>query len=232
MAAKPTSGVHRFYLLLGLVALLGGGALFLMTRRKPVSIPANVVVTAADTSGFRGYILGSPDAPLEITEYADYQCPACASFETVQFPTIRERLINTGRVRWRYRDFPLQIHRHARLSAHAAACADEQGKFWEMHRMIYDSQNDWAFMNNAAGHFSDLAKPIGLDVAKFDQCMSDAKYAGRIQASYDEAVKVGASGTPALLIGGRIYGGLPYDALKRIVDSLAPAPAAAPAAAR
>ena len=231
MAAKPTSGVNRFYLLLGLVALIGGGALYLLMRRPPVSIPANVTVTAADTSGFRGYILGSADAPLEITEYADYQCPACASFETVQFPTIRERLVNTGRVRWRYRDFPLQIHRHARLSAHAAACADEQGKFWEMHRMIYDSQNDWAFINDAAGHFRELAKPIGLDVARFDQCMSAAKYAGRIQASYDEAVKVGASGTPALLIAGRIYGGLPYDALKRIVDSLAPAPAA-PAAAR
>lgn len=233
MASQPTKGgMNRFYLLLGLVAVVGAGVLFFMTRRKPVSIPANVVVTEADTTGFSGYYLGSETAPLTITEYADYQCPACASFETVQFPTIRERLIETGRVRWRYRDFPLAIHPHSRLAAHAAACADEQGKVWEMHRMIYDSQNDWAFLRDASGHFRDLAKPIGLDLAKFDQCMTSAKYAGRIQASYDEATKVGAGGTPALLIGGRIYGGLPYDALKHIVDSLAPAAAAAPAAAR
>jgi protein-disulfide isomerase len=77
----------------------------------------------------------------------------------------------------------------------------------------------------------DLAKPAGLDLGRYDACMREARYAGRIQASYDEAVRVGATGTPSLLIGGRIYGGLPYDALKRVVDSLAPVtPAAAPAA--
>jgi protein-disulfide isomerase len=232
MAAQATAGLKRFYLVIGLAAIAGVGALFMVMRRKPVSIPANVTVTAADTAGFRGYVLGSADAPVEIVEYADYQCPACASFETVQFPTIRERLVNTGRVRWRYRDFPLGIHRHARISAHAAACADDQGKFWEMHGFIYDTQNDWSSLGNAAGHFRDLARPIGLDLAQYDQCMSDAKYAGRIQASYDEAVKVGATGTPALLIGGRVYGGLPYDMLKHIVDSLSPAPVATPAPAR
>lgn len=230
MAAQATAGLKRFYLVLGVVAAIGAAALVFMMRRKPVSIPANVTVTAADTAGFRGYLLGDPNAPIEVVEYADYQCPGCASFETVQFPTIEERLIQTGRVRWRYRDFPLGIHRHARTAAHAAACANEQGKYREMHRFIYESQNDWAFAGNAAGHFRDLAKPAGLDVAKYDECMSSARFAGRIQASYDEAVKVGATGTPALLVGGRIYGGLPYDALKRLVDSLAPLPAAAPAA--
>jgi protein-disulfide isomerase len=229
MAAQATAGLKRFYLVLGVVAAIGAAALAFMMRRKPVSIPADVTVTAGDTAGFHGYVTGDPNAPLEIVEYADYQCPGCASFETVQFPTIEERLIRTGRVRWRYRDFPLGMHRHARTAAHAAACADEQGKYREMHRFIYESQNDWSFINDAAGHFRSLAKPAGLDVARYDDCMSSARFAGRIQASYDEAVKVGATGTPALLIGGRIYGGLPYDALKRIVDSLVPA-APAPAA--
>lgn len=230
MAAQATAGLKRFYVVMGLVAAIGAAAVAYTMRRKPVSIPANVVVTAADTAGFRGYLLGDPNAPLEVVEYADYQCPGCASFETVQFPTIEERLVNTGRVRWRYRDFPLGIHPHARTAAHAAACADEQGKYRAMHRFIYESQNDWAFGRDASGHFRDLAKPAGLDLAKYDECMSSARFAGRIQASYDEAVAVGATGTPALLIGGRIYGGLPYDALKRIVDSLAPV--GAPAATR
>ena len=127
MAAKP-AGMKRFYALFGVVALIGIAALvYLTTRPQTVSIPANVTVQPSDTSGFRGYIKGSPDAPVEITEYADYQCPFCQTFATLQMPTIEERLINTGRLRWRYRDFPLQQHPFARLAAHSAACADQQG---------------------------------------------------------------------------------------------------------
>ena len=71
-----------------------------------VSIPANVVVTSADTSGFRGYVLGVPSAPVEITEYADFECPHCADFDQVQFPDINTRLIDPGKARLRFRDFP------------------------------------------------------------------------------------------------------------------------------
>lgn len=234
MAGEATAGLKRFYIVLGAVAAIGIGLFVMKARRQAVSIPANVTVTAADTAGFQGYVMGDPNAPVEVVEYADYQCPGCASFETVQFPTIEERLIRTGKVRWRYRDFPLAIHQHSRTAAHAAACANDQGKYWEMHRFIYESQNDWAF-GKAAAHFRELAKPAGLDVAQYDACMASAKYAGRIQASYDEAVRVGAGSTPTLLIAGRLYaGGLAYDDLKHLVDSLAAAqaPAAAPAATR
>ena len=118
--AAPAAGVKRFYLILAGIAVLGLGTLaWLMTGRGRVSIPANVVVQPADTAGFRGYLLGSDSAPVEITEYADYQCPGCQSFETVQFPDVKERLIQAGRVRWRYRDFPLQMHPHSRTAAHA-----------------------------------------------------------------------------------------------------------------
>ena len=74
------------------------------------AFPANVTVQPSDTAGFRGYVKGSESAPVEITEYADYQCPFCQTFATLQMPTIEERLIRTGRLRWRYRDFPLQQH--------------------------------------------------------------------------------------------------------------------------
>lgn len=230
--AAPSGGLSRFYLLLGAAAAVGAAVIGLVVFRKPaVSIPANPVIQVSDTSGFRGYLLGSDSALLEVTEYADYECPACQQWAVVQFPTIQERLIRTGKVRWRYRDFPLAIHQHSRTAAHAAACANDQGKYWEMHRFIYESQNDWAF-GKAAAHFRELAGPAGLDVAQYDACMASAKYAGRIQASYDEAVRVGAGSTPTLLIAGRLYaGGLAYDDLKHLVDSLAAAqaPAAAPA---
>lgn len=228
MAAPAPGGLNRFYLVLAAVAVLGVGAMVYMSQRKSVSIPANPVVLVADTAGFRGYLLGSNDAPVEVTVYADYQCPGCGGFDAVQFPTVRERLIETGRVRWRYRDFPLSnIHPQARLAAHAAACADEQGKYWEMHRFIYESQSDWSFRGNAASQFHDLAKPLGIDMGKYDSCMQTAKYAGRIQASFDEGMKLGVPSTPTFFINGQLHSGnLPYDVLKAIVDSLAPAPSA------
>jgi protein-disulfide isomerase len=223
--------MKRFYVLLAVLAVAGALTIGVLMRRKPVSIPANVAVQVADTAGFRGYMLGRPDAPVEITEYGDYQCPACAGFDMVQFPTVKERLIDGGRVRWRYRDFPLDIHPNARLVAHAAACAEEQGKYWDAHRLIYEAQTDWARQRNPAGDIRGIVKSIGADMGKYDACMESAKYAGRIQASYDEALKVGISSTPSFVVGGRIYSGaLPYDDLRKLVDSLAgaPAPAGAP----
>jgi protein-disulfide isomerase len=229
MAATP-AGLKRFYLVLGLLAVAGVIGLAATLRGKPVSIPANVAVQVADTAGFRGYVLGSETAPVEIVEFGDYQCPACASFDIVQFPTVKERLIETGRVRWVYRDFPLDnIHPSARTVAHAAACADEQGKYWEAHRFIYESQQDWARSTNPAKAMREIVTSIGVEPGAYDACMQSAKFAGRIQASYDLATRTGVGSTPSFVIGGRIFAGaLPYDELRKIVDSLAPA-APAPA---
>jgi protein-disulfide isomerase len=221
MAGTPV-GMKGFYAALAGVAVVGIGVLgWMLTRPRTVSIPANVVVQPADTAGFRGYLLGSDSAKVEITEYADYQCPFCQTFDELQFPTIKQRLIDAGRLRWRYRDFPLQQHPFSRLAAHSAACANEQGKYWEQHRRIYEGQQDWAESSDAAPAFRRYAQLNGLDLARYDACMKSAKYAGRIQASYDEGVRAGVNSTPTLLIGGRLYQGrLDSDAIARLVDSL------------
>jgi protein-disulfide isomerase len=223
MADAP-GGMKRFYGILIGVAVVGLGVLgVLLSRPKTVSIPANVTIQTADTAGFRGYILGSADAPVEITEYADKQCPFCQTFATIQMPTIEERLIRTGRLRWRYRDFPLQQHSFSRLAAHSAACADEQGKYWEQHQRIYDGQGDWATLGDAGPKFREYAQANGLDLKRYDDCMASHKYAGRIQASYEEGTRLGVSSTPTLLVGNRLYQGrLDSDAIRRLVDSLAP----------
>jgi protein-disulfide isomerase len=216
--------MKRFYGILIGVAVVGLGVLgVLLSRPKTVSIPANVTIQTADTAGFRGYIKGSADAPVEITEYADYQCPFCQTFATIQMPTIEERLIRTGRLRWRYRDFPLQQHSFSRLAAHSAACADEQGKYWEQHQRIYDGQGEWATLGDAGPKFREYAQANGLDLKRYDDCMASHKYAGRIQASYEEGTRLGVSSTPTLLVGNRLYQGrLDSDAIRRLVDSLAP----------
>jgi protein-disulfide isomerase len=222
--AATQPGMKRFYTLFAVVAVLGLGALgYLLTRPQSVSIPVNVTVQASDTSGFRGYLKGSAGAPVEITEYADYQCPFCQTFATLQMPTIEERLIKAGRLRWRYRDFPLQQHNFARLAAHSAACADEQGKYWEQHDRIYEGQSEWAGARDAGPVFRGYAKTGGLDLGRYDSCMKSGKYAGRIQASLNEGQQAGVNSTPTLLVGDRLYRGrFDSDAITKLVDSLAP----------
>ena len=223
MAATPV-GMNRFYAILAGVAVLGLGVLgYLLAKPATVSIPAQVTVQASDTAGFHGYFKGSESAPVEITEFADYQCPFCQTFATLQMPTIEQRLIDTGRLRWRYRDFPLQQHAFSRVAAHSAACADEQGKYWAQHQRIYEGQAEWAAARDAAGILRRYAKENGLDLTRYDSCMAAGKYAGRIQASYEEGVRLGVTSTPTLLVGGRLYQGrFDSDAITRLVDSLAP----------
>jgi protein-disulfide isomerase len=221
--AATQAGMKRFYSLFAVIAVAGLGVLgYLLTRPATVSIPANVTVQASDTSGFTGYLKGSSTAPVEITEYADYQCPFCQTFATLQMPTIEERLINTGRLRWRYRDFPLQQHSFARLAAHSAACVDEQGKYWDQHRRIYEGQTEWASSGNAAPIFRKYAIAAGVDLGRYDACMRAGKYAGRIQADQNAGLALGVSSTPTLLANGRLYQGrFDSDAITKLVDSLA-----------
>jgi len=224
--ASASVGMKQFYAVLGAVVFIGIGALgYLLAKPATVSIPANVTVQPSDTAGFKGYLKGSPNAPVEITEFADYQCPFCQTFATLQMPTIEQRLIDTGRLRWRYMDFPLQQHPFSRLAAHSAACADEQGKFWPQHQRIYEGQAEWTAARSAVNIFHDYAKANGLDLARYDSCMQAGKYAGRIQASYEQGIRLGVSSTPTLLIGNRLYQGrFDSDAITRLVDSLAPRP--------
>lgn len=223
MAAAP-GGMKGFYLALAAVAVIGAGLLVYQVTKPAVSIPANVAVLPADTAGFRGYVIGSDSAPVEIIEYGDYQCPGCANFDIVTLPDIKERIVDAGKARFIYRDFPLDaIHPHARISAHAAACADEQGKYWQMHRLIFQGQPDWA-SGNAERILRGYAEAVSLDMGRYGDCMQSARFAGRIQASYEQGVALGVGGTPTFLIGGRLYPGMGYDDFRRIVDSLAALP--------
>ena len=214
--------MNRFYLLLGAVAVLGGGAVFLASRDKP---PAGLTWTgpapAPAADGFNGYTMGSDSARVEVVEYLDFECPACASFAILQMPTIREQLISTGKVRWRSRDFPLQIHQFSRFAAHAAQCAGEQGKFWEMHDQLFVN-HAWAQTGkNPTRLFRGFAEAVGVDAAKYDECMASQRYVGRIQASLEEGERVGVGGTPTFFVNGRPYQGRDNsDAFKALVDSL------------
>ncbi|MGH7594307.1 MAG: DsbA family protein [Gemmatimonadales bacterium] len=214
-------GQKPFYIALGVVAVLGIGFIASRLRSGPaVSIPANIVVTTADTSGFRGYLLGSPSAPVEITEYADYGCPHCADFDQVQFPDLNTRLIIPGKARLRFRDFPIE-GANSRVAAHAAACANDQGHFWDAKEGLFRRQTDWVLQANPMSVITQVVRATGLDVSAWNTCMQSAKYAGRIQASYNEGTKLGVNSTPSFLIAGRIYNSVSSDDIVKLVDSLA-----------
>jgi protein-disulfide isomerase len=197
--------MNRFYLLLGAVAVIGGGALFLSARNRPASVLSwDGPAPAPAADGFSGYTMGSDSAPVEITEFLDFECPACAMFATIQFPTVRDQLIATGRVRWRSRDLPLSGHKYSRFSAHAAHCAAEQGKYWEMHDALFGNHS-WAQTGkDPGGLFRQMAQGVGVEVARYDECMESARYAGRIEASRQEGERLGSTGTPSFFVNGRL----------------------------
>ena len=218
----------RFYWALGAVALIGGGLLFLSARNRPAAVlswEGPAPAPAAD--GFNGYVMGSDSAPVEVTEFLDFECPACASFAVIQFPTVRDQLIATGRIRWRSRDLPLPGHKYSRFSAHAAHCAGEQNKYWEMQDQLF-SNHSWAQTGRDPGSlFRQMAQAVGVDLGRYDECMQSARYAGRIEASRQEGERLGAGGTPTFFVNGRMIqsGGVPNsDQIRELVDQAAAAP--------
>jgi protein-disulfide isomerase len=210
-----------FYVALAVVCLVGGGWLVYAARQKPAERQGPVTPVPVATDGFTGYTFGSESAPVTIVEYSDFECPYCAAFVTVQMPAVREQLIATGKVRLRFRDFPLSSHEYSRYAALAAQCAGEQGKFWEMHDQLF-YHHEWAqTRKNPSGLFRDFAKQIGVDGNRYDACMDSQRYAGRIEASRLEGEAAGINGTPGFVINGRRFVGRPTsDALKAVVDSL------------
>lgn len=219
--------MRRFYLLLVLVAVVAAVLMWKGSRGGSDAVATGaapaVPVTAAD-SAFKGYVLGAATAPVEIVEYADFECPHCGEFANVQFPTIKEQLINTGKLRWRYRDYPLGTFPWSRIAALAGQCAGEQGKFWEMAEALFQRQSDWGeSSHNPTATFRDLARGIGVDLDKYNACMDSQRYAGRVEASHQEGSALGVTGTPTFFANGRELDGSRYgnsDAFQALVDSL------------
>lgn len=222
------AGQQRFLLVIGALAVAGAGWVGYKVLGAP-DLPVRAALGVRDTTGFQGYAMGSAEAPVEIVEYADFQCPSCAGFDQVQYPDVKRRLLDTGKARFVHRDYPLdEIHPHARLAAHAAACADDQGKFWDVKDGIYRRQGEWTFANTrkAYGIFGEIVAAAGGARADWEGCMESGRHAARIQASSEEGSRLGVRSTPTFLINGRLYPGGSSDELAAVVDSLIAAGAA------
>ena len=231
-AARKRSPNAVFYVALAVLAVAGIGTLVYVAMRggsrQVVQLDPNLPPVQSE-----GYVIGSPSAPVEVIEFADFECPACAQFATLHEPDVRKRLVETGQIRLRFLDLPLvEIgHRNSPTASLAAACANEQGKFWEMHDAIFSVQDRWStrVTGNPRGVIDPLARQVGLDVGRYEQCMSSQKYLANIQAHRRAAQQYKVQSTPSFVIGGKVYAGsLPYDEFKRYVDQARTAAGASP----
>jgi protein-disulfide isomerase len=226
-AGKPPAANARFLTALGLLAAVGVIAL-VYVMNQPKAPPA--VITNVDPSTLgpaQGYLLGKPDAPVQILEFADFECPACGTFAVVTEPDVRKRIVDAGLASYRFFDFPLPMHKNTWFASEAAACANDQGKFWEMHDKLFQGQDQWnaEATRNPSDAFQGYAKELGLDVAKWRACYDGQAHLRDIQANKAEGERRKISQTPTFVIGDKqIPGVIPYDQFKAFVDS-ASAPA-------
>ena len=171
-----------------------------------------------------GFSMGSANAPLVIVEYTDLQCPFCQQFHNATFPQIKANYIDTGKVRFVSRDFPLDFHENARRAAVAGRCAGEQDKFWEMrHVMIVNA--DKLKPDNLISY----AGNVKLDVPKFTTCLNSDKYMPDIDKNIAEGTAAGVNGTPSFVIGSldkdklkgvRLVGAMPYAQVEAKIEEM------------
>jgi len=165
--------------------------------------------------------IGSPDAPITIVEFSDYQCPYCLRNYQQTFPQLKKDYIDTGKVRYVFKDFPLSFHEKAIPAALAAECAGEQGKYWEMHDKLFGEHDAWVSAEQPEEVFKEFAKDLGLDTDQFNECLDSQKYLDEIKADMQEGVNAGVKGTPAFFINGQFLSGAqPYQVFKQMIDQM------------
>jgi protein-disulfide isomerase len=230
--AAPARSQKGFYTVLGLVAA-AFAAFGIYQYSKPKDDGSVKIDPGTPLPAAIGYSIGREDAPVRVVEFADFECPACAQFYTLTEPDIRTRLVETGQVRYTFMDFPLPIHKNTWPASNAAACANEQGKFWEYHDLLFQTQDQWNGFatSRPGGKFKELAEQVGLDVGQWETCYDASKYELNIKAHEQEAVRQGAGQTPTFIIGSRrVPGSISFDKFKAYVDTaLAEAPPTAAA---
>jgi protein-disulfide isomerase len=167
-------------------------------------------------------VLGKSNAPVTIIEFSDFQCPFCRTWWKANFEQLKKDYIDTGKVKFVYRDYPLAFHPMAEPSAQAAECAKEQNKYWEFHDKLFVEQ-DKLGQGTVTYTVNDLKKwasQIGLDSSKFNQCLDSGKFKSEIAKDVADATAAGVTGTPSFFINGRsIVGAQPYATFKAMIDA-------------
>lgn len=211
-------------LVISSVASLGRSS----TDQRLVSNLGPVVVSehpAPPNAEPNGRAWGPADAPIQVIEYADYECESCGYFARTYEAEVIEAFAATGKVRFEIRNAPFHGE-GSRNAAAAAYCAAEQNAFWPMHDTLFLNQPQVEGTGPqvfSAARLNEMASTLGLDTAAFGQCLGSGKYAAQVEADYAETERVGVTGTPTFVINGQMYPAiLSTDDLRRIFAAVAP----------
>ena len=202
---------------IGLITLLIFiGGIFFMSRggqeQKTVMSAEDIAILARNND----HKITSKNAKVTVVEFADFQCPACGATHPVLKQILDEY---KGKVTFVYRHFPLPQHQNAIIAAKAAEAAGSQGKFWEMHDMLYENQSDWGESGASAEIFVQYAKSLKLDVKKFTSDLNSKAYDNRIQQDKVDGMTLGVNATPTLYINNeKLVGSTTYENLKATID--------------
>ena len=186
--------------LITIILILGGIFFFSMkNKQQSTSTQADMSILLSNTR----HSQGNSNASVKIVEFADYECPACGAASPITKKVIEK---NKDKVYFVFRHYPIPSHRNSKTAALASEAADEQGKFWEMHDLIFENTTDWVTSDNAKKVFEGYAEKLGLDLEKFKQDFD--KGGGVINNDYTDGNKVGVDATPTFFINGEKHTGL------------------------
>lgn len=160
-------------------------------------------------------VKGDANAPVTIIEFSDYECPFCSRYVEETMPQVVKEYIDTGKVKYVFRDFPLSFHENAQKAAEAAECAGEQGKYWAYHDILFINNTKLAVTN-----LKQYAKDLNLNTTTFNNCLDNGDMTEEVQKDTADGSRYGVSGTPAFFINGiKLVGAQPFSAFKQIIDA-------------
>lgn len=190
----------------------------------PLPLPPDPLMIAGAAS------LGRIDAPLTMVEFSDFQCPFCSRHVRETFEKIRTAYVDTGKVRYVFRNYPIeQLHPQAWAAARAAECAGRQGKFWDLHTSLFANQKQLGDAD-----LQNYARAAGVDMAAFQRCVADPAVTAKITQDRDDGSRAGVTGTPMFFVGKmengklrtlkRVNGAAAFSAFQQTFDSLLASP--------
>lgn len=201
------SDMTKLYMILGIVAVIGVGAVGYSVGRgtgaatQPVDLPGLSEDLQRLAQMAQGVAKGDDGAPVTIIEFGDYQCPGCMAFNTQVKPAMELSLVESGKAQFIFYDFPITSgHPNAFLAARAARCAEDQDRFWEYHDNLFRTQSRWSTLANPAGLFVEYSRSLDMDDDAFEGCLMSDRHADLVTANMQLGEIMGVGGTPWILI--------------------------------
>lgn len=210
--------VTTLILLFGGVFFFSKGGSTTTTQGKvedTLLVPSNSFKTAGISDG--KYLPESKEASVALVEFGDYQCPACVAYH----PLVKETLtIFAGKINFVFRNFPLSQHKNANISAYAVEAAGLQGKFWEMHDKVYESDKEWVDQENPSDVFIGYASTFGLDTDKFKKDMNSSEVKSKVTGDTNDGTLISVNSTPSFFLNGiKIDNPDSIDEFKKLIEN-------------